>query len=1014
MRTPDEVPDRGGEHVQGETGDALVGADIIPGYVLPTDPPTSTPGFGDIVANLDHAADTAEHIGGLIAGSLADELGAATETATAIEAQIRGSIGEHLDGAQATVEKVAAKIDGSIQGALQDAYSTAYALGYEYPSVQEMATDEAMDQPAPVGARGPIPAGAEVYSAGGAAGTPACPGWGPPILLPVFPVDEPQSGGGTAWSVSGGSQPCYKWQLSTVWVCDRTNGAAFPYYVGHLPNTILWSNPSGLLTWGLAVEPGAVPLQPTETLTMPGVGNCPEPQEPTPPETVPGGGGGGGVCGWQGEVFCVDTKNLNQAATPMTVPLMHPTGNIPVMALSPDGPITPGWCRVEVTTCPGPEAGAGPGSAFGLMPAPIGNPYLDENGLLWFVHNAAAPGNWCRVLGYHLKCFEGGTEPQVPPTPPGAVCLPDPGPICPPAELEIPPLQLGAGDDCGRIQAEVARWTDTPIDHRSIVGADTGLDTTAGTERPSWWGLLTGRKGPVLSGLINRMSDWMKKKIVQTSKSVPCNDPGLMQVALVSGLFKFINQWFGIIPRAYMVQLQQAENFTCQVNLPSGAQADSAYIADTITKETWECFHRAEGNSLRPADSIMQAARNRPNAMMLVLLHRRNALKKEDYEALMRKEGFINPADRDRFFEGTKSWPALDDVIRMMVREATDEGIAKRFHTDEGFPEVSGSNLMKYADGLGIDKELLRLYWRAHWRIPSYTQLAEMYHRYRYEDTPEELRTTLDDVRTAIRQDDVLPWWIDRMVGISHTPLTRIDSQRGYQLHVMDDDQLKRSFQVRGYSDADADMMVAIAKAKRDAQEAQQSGLPTARTMINQFAKGVLSEWELRKQLEAIGRKEERLERAIESARIARSVRARDLASAAVQRAYFAGLLSESEADTELGKVGIDVDAKAELLAVWRVQRAARGKMAAAQTLCKWRGKALITAEQQAVALTRLGWREDDVKRIVYTCESDLAEAMSEKAYRDLWRARREAEYAEKQAKKKSPITVPVLTPSGG
>jgi hypothetical protein len=988
---------------------------MIPGLVDPTAPPADPPGTGGRHALLEAAQETAVDLTAAILGRLGAELDECQATAAHLEALIRGQIGAELDSAAKPAGKLAGKIVEAVHEPLNGAYALAGTLGYEYPTMPEIAGDNAVrDVPGSVTLPlVPQPPGGGVGPVvpGGPGNLPCMPGY-PTGLLPVFPAEQPPPTAHSPWQAQTGDPVCYPWQMSIFWFCDGPNNTPHPVIVGSLPTDSFWMSPTGQLTYGAPLGQGWTQVFPSNTVQYPADLSCP-PTTPDPPGNPQPPGGQG---------CCIPADHLNLADSWDTrLTFIEPSNRPWVQGVAPTAPGIPGgtYHLWYVRDCSQTLAWHIP-SLWLQVVVPIGfTPGLDGQGMLWF-----RPGEVDPALA---GCVEGPTEfihlvgvvdpgnPQPPVEPPGPVCAPPPDLVCPPPLQDPPAMNIAGGAGCSDLKAYVDAIGQTPEMFDALLGMQPGTvpgGTSIGGTVVRW---LTGTAGPLIPTLVGRFAKALGRWNKHATKFAACNPASLATVSGAAAIMRFLNQWTGAVPVPVMRSLTQAENFSCQVEFPSPPDADNMYLASTIGKDTWECYQKAAGVRVPDAEENVFAKRNRANATAIVLLYRRKKIDEAKYKELMRREGFLTDPDRERFYTATEAWPHLDDVIRMMIRDVNNDKLMEKYQADNLLKENTEGTLMKYAEALGVTPEILKLYWRAHWHIPSYTQLGEMYHRYRYEDTPEELKTTLDDVRTALLYDDYMPWWVDRMVGIAHRPVTRIDAGRGYQLHVLDDDQLRRKFQTNGYTDEDAQMLLDIYKAKREYAENQRSGLPTPRTMTNQFAKGVLPERELRQQLEAIGLKDERLERAVTSAKIARSVRTRDLALGAVQKGYLNGLYSASEAEELISQYGAEPDAKAELMDLWTVQRRARGKVPAAAVLCKWRDRNMIDGAQHLVGLLRVGWSEADARRIVGACEADIAERNFDRQEKLKRAADREKARQEKLAKEREKLAGPLLAvPIGG
>jgi len=143
--------------------------------------------------------------------------------------------------------------------------------------------------------------------------------------------------------------------------------------------------------------------------------------------------------------------------------------------------------------------------------------------------------------------------------------------------------------------------------------------------------------------------------------------------------------------------------------------------------------------------------------------------------------------------------PPATDMIRMVVREAWRDDVAKLFETDEGYEGLPFDTFAK----AGVSPEWLRAYWRSHWVLPSVGQAFEMLHRGVID---------LETLQTLLRVQDVMPYWRDKLTAIAYTPLTRVDVRRMYKLGVLDDRGVLKAYTDIGYNAENAQLMLDFTK----------------------------------------------------------------------------------------------------------------------------------------------------------------------------------------------------------
>ena len=157
----------------------------------------------------------------------------------------------------------------------------------------------------------------------------------------------------------------------------------------------------------------------------------------------------------------------------------------------------------------------------------------------------------------------------------------------------------------------------------------------------------------------------------------------------------------------------------------------------------------------------------------------------------MGKQGFSSEAITG-FVNDYKFVPTPGDVIRWSVREAFYEDYVKQYGLDNEYP----NQLDEYGKILGMGSKELHYSWRSHWELPSSYQGFEMLHRNII--TPEDL----DKLFMAA---DIMPFWRDKLKGLSYSVYTRVDIRRMFKAGVIDRAAVKRGYLDRGYDDEHAE-----------------------------------------------------------------------------------------------------------------------------------------------------------------------------------------------------------------
>lgn len=411
--------------------------------------------------------------------------------------------------------------------------------------------------------------------------------------------------------------------------------------------------------------------------------------------------------------------------------------------------------------------------------------------------------------------------------------------------------------------------------------------------------------------------------------------------------------------------LTQHSNFLCPVGMPDYAQATQAWLRNAISEETRDCWVRACGMRPELWTIVAESQRSRLSPDQLTRLYFRGDITPQEYADSIRELGFIRPEDPDQFVKLGKQIPGPSDLVRFMLRDVADPAIVQRFGLDDSFKDKFAGSLVKQAKAQGLDEEVMRDYWRAHWSIPSPSQLYEMYHRLRNREPGDPTRVSLDDVKTALEQADILPYWIPKLLETSFKPLRLVDTRRAYFVGSIDQDEVRRTYEAVGYSDRDADILVKFqATEKADGFVRGPWG--------KKYLAGAISGQELARKAESIGF--DGLELVYIRDQLAELMEANRKAkcSGNVRRRQLRGELDKIEAAGELQGVGLDGDQAMALAETWACERATRGKEFNGGQLCKLYSAGLISGPEFVRRLESAGWTRDDAVRLYTLCSQDL------------------------------------------
>lgn len=452
----------------------------------------------------------------------------------------------------------------------------------------------------------------------------------------------------------------------------------------------------------------------------------------------------------------------------------------------------------------------------------------------------------------------------------------------------------------------------------------------------------------------------------------------------------FLRKWVSDLPPAAYRPLEQQRDYLCPTELPSPAEATAAWLSDTVDHTTWECWTRAAGVKPGPAERIRHALRAKLTAGELAALYHRERITGQEYSTRLRQIGFTDQAIPGEIDALTQQIPTIGDLIRMMVRDVGDEGLVNRFGLDDQFDVKWQGKLKQFGDWQNIHPEFAKLMWRAHWSIPSPTALYTMLHRLRHEWIPADRRVTEDDIRTALQQADILPFWIEKLLAISYAPLTRVDVRRAFEIGVLDREAVRRSYLDLGYNDDDAETLTSYTE-KDKRRKLLNSPL------LAKYGKVQINRTELEERLQALGATTEDMQAAVTRGRSLRKINVRNTCNSSTKKRYLNFEFDALELRNKLAANGADQEDVDSLAEAWACERSARGKVIPAETACRLFSRGLLSLTELYQRFLAIGYSGTDAALMSRDCAARVQEKLTKDQLALMSKQAREAQKSAKE-----------------
>lgn len=171
----------------------------------------------------------------------------------------------------------------------------------------------------------------------------------------------------------------------------------------------------------------------------------------------------------------------------------------------------------------------------------------------------------------------------------------------------------------------------------------------------------------------------------------------------------------------------------------------------------------------------------------------RHIITEDHYRSVLQRHGYQD-SDIETIRSLAYVLPSYSDLITMAVREVFSNDIAEHFGLFGDLP----ADFVTEAAKQGLSEEWAKRYWGAHWKLPSFQQGADMFHRGLIDE---------ETLNMLVRALDVSPIWREPLKGTTYNLITRVDLRRIYALGLITREEVVERFRWEGYSESDAELL---------------------------------------------------------------------------------------------------------------------------------------------------------------------------------------------------------------
>jgi hypothetical protein len=374
------------------------------------------------------------------------------------------------------------------------------------------------------------------------------------------------------------------------------------------------------------------------------------------------------------------------------------------------------------------------------------------------------------------------------------------------------------------------------------------------------------------------------------------------------------------------------------------ADAIESYHKGIINENTFREILYTYGFNDENIDRLITITKPIVTIADIIRAYRHNEISEQEYNNLLRLNGVDERSKR--YFEiATKVYPSLSDLVRFAVREVFNSSVVERFKYGEDMPE----RFIEEAKKVGLDEEYAKMYWFAHWELPSVNMGIEMFRRG---------IITKDEFEELLKLHDVAPAWREKIIQVLYELPTRVDLRRMYRIGVINEEYVYNTYIKLGY---DPDTAKALTKFTVLSEGDEERSLSKSE-ILNMYEEGIINEDKTLSLVKSIGYSES-------SARLILSTKKIEIARKRlkynideIKNRYIANEINEEKAHDDLMVLGLSESKVANLIKQFKRDKAKQIKLLDKDEYIKAYKSKVIDEQELLDYLSRLGYDDRHVE----------------------------------------------------
>lgn len=299
-----------------------------------------------------------------------------------------------------------------------------------------------------------------------------------------------------------------------------------------------------------------------------------------------------------------------------------------------------------------------------------------------------------------------------------------------------------------------------------------------------------------------------------------CDAPGFAKIMQAHSTFGVIEKATGAKFEEFTTPYKYALHSLCRQKQLSPEGASGAFLANAIDLTALDAHYAIAGLCPQAMQAHIEATKAKPNPGQLTELRRRGIYSPSEYQAGMRRLGYLEPAIVEKIYSTTYAVPSIQQTIQFATVGVDNDELVIRQKLDTGFNDYYSGNRKAWLNADGITETHALDAWRSHWETPGVGTLTEFYRRLRHSSSFGPPDMLLSRITESLTQLAISPAWQQEILATMTTPLLRRDAMRCYQYGTIDTKALSSAVEYAGYNDDAVTQVLKLAKILRQRQAA--------------------------------------------------------------------------------------------------------------------------------------------------------------------------------------------------